>query len=162
ALGFQILAGHIEITYYTLLVMAAYAGWRLLTRIGRHAMGVAPGTEEGGEAREPWRKGSLKTAGWFLALVLLGVMIGAIQFVPFYEVGQSNFREGAASLEEVRGWAFPSRRVLTLGLPNFFGNPTHHSYFDVFNGERVPFTLNSFGEPNPHGAGSSDWGLKNY
>lgn len=154
ALGCQILAGHIEITYYTLLVMAAYAGWRLLTRVGRHA---------GDEATSvPWRLAMLKTSGWFLALVLMGIMLGAIQFIPFYEVGRANFREGAASLDEVRGWAFPERRVLTLALPNFFGNPTHHSYVDIFSGERTPFTLNAYGNPNPRGAGTSDWGLKNY
>ncbi|MFW6097847.1 MAG: oligosaccharide flippase family protein, partial [Chloroflexota bacterium] len=154
ALGCQILAGHIEITYYTLLVMAAYAAWRLLTR-ARYRAG-------NGARSDPWRLAVLKTGGWFLALVLMGLMLGAIQFIPFYEVGSANFREGAASLDEVRGWAFPERRVLTLALPSFFGNPTHHSYVDVFSGERTPFTLNAYGNPNPRGAGTSDWGLKNY
>lgn len=154
ALGCQILAGHIEITYYTLLVMAAFAGWRLLTRVGRRA--------GNGVASEPWRLAALKTSSWFLALVLMGVMLGAIQFIPFYEVGSANFREGAASLDEVRDWAFPERRALTLAMPNFFGNPTHHSYVDVFSGERRAFTVNAYGNTNPRGAGSSDWGLKNY
>src|SRR5690606_31557393 len=121
--------------YYTLLVMAAYAGWRLLTRVGRHA--------RNGATSEPWRREMLKTGGWFLVLVLMGVMLGALQFIPFYEVGSANFREGSASLDDVRGWAFPERRVLTLALPNFFGNPTHHSYMDVFSGEHTPFTLNA-------------------
>ena len=160
ALGCQILAGHIEITYYTLLVMAAYAAWRLLTRAVRHTRGDRHNSVS--ESREPWRRSLLKTSGWYLALVLLGLMLGAIQFIPFYEVGQANFREGAASLDEVRGWAFPPRRALTLGIPNFFGNPVHHGYSDVFSGERAPFVLNAFGEPNPHGAGTSHWGLKNY
>ncbi len=157
ALGCQILAGHIEITYYTLLVMAAYAAWRLLTRAGRQAL-----MGRDAEWSEPWRLALFKTGGWFLALVLMGLMLGAIQFIPFFEVGQANFREGASSLSEVLGWAFPERRALTLAVPNFFGNPAHHSYLDVFSGERVPFALNAYGEPNPSGAGSSDWGLKNY
>jgi hypothetical protein len=29
ALGLQIFAGHVEMTYYTLLIMALYAAWRL-------------------------------------------------------------------------------------------------------------------------------------
>jgi O-antigen/teichoic acid export membrane protein len=161
ALGCQILAGHIEMTYYSLLVMTAFAGWRLLTRTRWQA--VKGRRAEGAEtAQEPWRLAFVKTSGWFLAMVLVGLMLGAIQFIPLYEVAQGNFREGAVSLAEVRGWAFPPRRVLTLALPNFFGNPTHHSYTDVLSGERVPFILNAFGEPNPNGAGSSDWGLKNY
>ncbi len=159
ALGCQVLAGHIEITYYTLLVMAAYAAWRLLTRIVRHRAGPAPPERA---AREPWLRSAAKSAGWFLALVALGLMLGAIQFIPFYEVGQTNFREGSASLAEVRDWAFPPRRILALAMPNFFGNPTHHHYLDVFSGERTPFTVNYEGQANPHGAGSSDWGMKNY
>jgi O-antigen/teichoic acid export membrane protein len=49
-----------------------------------------------------------------------------------------------------------------LLMPNFFGNPAHHSYFDVFSGQTIPFTTNSFGELNPQGAYSSNWGIKNY
>lgn len=162
ALGCQILAGHIEITYYTLLVMAAFAAWRLLTRVVRvraRQDDLHAGAEDG---KEPWLKSAVKTSAWFLALVFLGLMLGAIQFVPFYEVGQANFREGAASFEEVQGWAFPPRRILTLALPNFYGNPTHHATIDLLSGERTPFTVNYYGEPNPQGAGSSSWGLKNY
>ncbi|MCB0028461.1 MAG: hypothetical protein KDE28_11175, partial [Anaerolineales bacterium] len=99
---------------------------------------------------------------WLLALVVLGLMLGAIQFIPFYEVGQVNFREGANSLAEIRGWGFPERRILTLLLPDFFGNPSHHSYYDLFSGDRVPFTTNLAGQVNPHGAFSSNWGIKNY
>ncbi len=76
-------------------------------------------------------------------------MLGAVQFVPLYEVGQTNFREGSSSLAEVRGWGFPARRVLTLVLPNFFGNPSHHEYRDVFTGDLTPFTTNAAGELNP-------------
>lgn len=162
ALGCQILAGHIEITYYSLLVMAAYAGWRLFTRTGREFRSERASSDEQRGRAVTWRLAFFKTGGWFLALVLMGLMLGAVQFIPFYEIGQVNFRADAASLSEVRGWAFPPRRALTLALPNFFGNPTHHSYLDVLSGERLPFEQNIYGEPNPYGAGSSSWGLKNY
>ncbi len=154
ALGCQVLAGHIEITYYTLLVMAAFSLWRLagpLRRIWRSDVALR---------RRLWAM--LKPPAWLLSLVALGLMLGAVQFLPFAEVGQTNFREGSATLAEVRGWAFPPRRLLTLSLPNFFGNPSHHDYVDVFSGQRLPFTLNSYGQPNPNGAQSSDWGIKNY
>ncbi|MDT8304327.1 MAG: flippase [Anaerolineae bacterium] len=157
ALGAQVLAGHIEITYYTLLVMAAYAVWRLLSRVWQQRQDLPPAEQRTGTLRA-----MAKPAFWLLALVVLGMMIGAIQFIPFYEVGQANFREGSASLAEVRGWAFPPRRALTLFLPNFFGNPAHHSYPDVFSGEEVAFNTNYYGEVNPWGAYSSDWGIKNY
>jgi O-antigen/teichoic acid export membrane protein len=99
---------------------------------------------------------------WLVGVVAVGLMLGALQLIPFYEVGQLNFREGAASFSEVRSWAFPWRRILTLLLPNFYGNPAHHTYLDVFTRDRVAFTTNSYGELNPQGAYSSAWGLKNY
>src|SRR5690606_34544899 len=124
ALGCQILASHVEITYYTLLVMAFYTVWRIAWCAVRHY-------------RSPFtihhlRFSILKPALWILAFTLIGLMLGAVQFVPLYEAGQTNFREGSATLAEVRGWGFPARRVLTLALPNFFGNPSHHEYRDVF------------------------------
>jgi hypothetical protein len=158
ALGLQILAGHIEITYYTLLIMAFYVLWRLINlalRIRREKT-----VEEGGEGS--FLRIALRPLPWLFGLVAIGLMLGALQLIPFYEVGQLNFREGAASFAEVRGWAFPWRRILTLLLPNFFGNPAHHDYLDVFTRQRVAFSTNSYGELNPRGAYSSDWGLKNY
>ena len=154
ALGLQVLAGHVEITYYTLLVMAAYAGWRLLLCLYRNKAGT--------DSRLHSTLSLVRPAVWLLSLVLLGLMLGAIQLIPLYELVQTNFREGAVTLAEVRSWAFPPRRALTLLLPNFFGNPAHYEYLDLFTGGRVPFTTNSEGVPNPWGAGSSVWGLKNY
>ncbi len=163
ALGSQMLAGHVEITYYTLLVMAMYALWRLVA-IARQ-LSIARRDAAAPAERSPWSYYAaylLRPAGWLLAMVVLGALLGAIQFVPLYEVAQVNFREGAVSLAEVRGWAFPARRIITLAMPDFFGNPAHHSYRDLFTGDLTKFTANYYGAPNPNGAGTSDWGLKNY
>jgi O-antigen/teichoic acid export membrane protein len=154
-LGIQILAGHIEITYYTLLVMAFFALWRLvsLSILARR---------EASDSTSPWSLRSIKAAGWLASFVIVGLMFGAIQFLPFLEVGQANFREGSATFEQVRGWGFPPRRILTLAMPDFFGNPADGQYLDVFSWESTQFTTNYFGEVNPNGPYTSDWGIKNY
>ena len=156
ALGIQILAGHIEITYYTLLVMAFFALWRLVTLSLQLARRTAS------DSTPPWTLRSVKAAGWLASIVVVGLMFGAIQLIPFLEVGQANFREGAATLDQVRGWGFPPRRILTLAMPDFFGNPADHEYLDVFSWESTQFTTNFFGEVNPNGPYTSDWGIKNY
>lgn len=155
ALGCQILASHVEITYYTLLVMAFYTVWRFATHLW-HSLRQSHSQNSKLETR------NLTFPLWVLTFTLVGLMLGAVQFVPLYEVGQSNFRQGSATLAEVRGWGFPARRILTLALPNFFGNPSHHEYQDVFTGQRTPFTTNAYGGLNPQGAYTSDWGIKNY
>jgi O-antigen/teichoic acid export membrane protein len=152
ALGMQILAGHPEFTYYTLLIIGLYAAWRLagVVLAGRR------------ERAFSWGRFIVRPALWLAAMVALGLMLAAVQLVPLFEVGQVNFRQGGTSFAELQGWAFPNRRVVAFLLPNFFGNPAHHAYRDVFNGEQAAFERNYYGELNPHGPNSSSWGIKNY
>lgn len=152
ALGFQFLAGHIEFTIYTLLVMAAYAAWRLAGLWWLARSQLTDNRLRITDYRLP------KTAVSLAAMVFLGLLLGAVQLVPLYELGQVNFREAASSYDEVVDFAFKPRRVLTLALPNFFGNPTHHSYTDVFSGENVPLSQNYYGDPKT----DTEWGIKNY
>ncbi|MBN2471898.1 MAG: oligosaccharide flippase family protein, partial [Anaerolineae bacterium] len=146
SLGLVIYAGHVEITYYTLLVMAYYAAFRLVA--GWWA-----------QRRIPGALGKLLRRGmWLVVMVAGGMALGAGQFVPLVELVGYNFREGSATLEQVLGWAYPKRRVLAFLMPNFFGNPAHHSYFDVFLRQTVPASVNALGEPIT----TIDWGIKNY
>lgn len=145
ALGCQMLAGHAENTYFVLLVTGAFAAWRLSTSF---LAGKRGNQRFGGVGRK---------AVWLCAMVVLGLALGAVQFVPLYEVVVGSFRggEGSASLDQVLSWAYPWRRLITFGIPNFFGNPSHHSYYDLFEGRTMPAC--SF----PDGQ-YIDWGIKNY
>jgi O-antigen/teichoic acid export membrane protein len=148
ALGCQMLAGHPEFTYYTGLVMGVYA----LARLAKEVIA-------GRLSRQAWLR-AVKAGGFLLLMVVLGACIGAAQFVPLYEYAAANFREGSASYEQIVGWAFPKRRVLAMLIPNFFGNPTQHTWFDLLRWQRVPVEHNMYGEPTspPH---TIYWGIKN-
>lgn len=152
ALGTQILAGHIEFTIYTLLVMAAYAVWRVLQVASSQMAG------ERTDYRLLITDYCLRPLLWLTGMVLLGLMFGAIQLLPLFEIGQANFREASASFAEVQDWAFPPRRILTLAMPNFFGNPAHQEVVDVIGGGTVPITQNYDGQP----IRTTEWGFKNY
>ncbi len=144
-LGLQTLAGHPEITYFVLLVTAGYAGWRILYRLL-----TLP--------RATWRAEVLSPALGIGVLLCLGLALGAVQLIPFYEVARESFRQDRATLQEVLGWAYPTRRLITFLIPNFFGNPTHRTLFDLFARETVTATRNAHG-----GAiNAFDWGIKNY
>ncbi|MBN2003072.1 MAG: oligosaccharide flippase family protein [Anaerolineae bacterium] len=144
-LGLQILAGHAEITYFVLLVMAAFATWRLA-----HTMLTQP--------RATWRSTVLSPVIGLAAMAGLGLALGTVQLLPLYEVVKSSFRQDAVTLNDVLGWAYPKRRILTFFVPNFFGNPTHRTLRDVFTGQIVRAATNAYGES----VGAFDWGLKNY
>jgi O-antigen/teichoic acid export membrane protein len=149
ALGCNILAGHVEITYYTLLIMGYYAAARLLALAAPRAR------------NQSWPQILSLLAqrgGWLLGMVVLGLALGAVQFIPLFEFASLNFRSGSASYEQVIGWAHPLRDLAQFILPNVYGNPSHHAYFDVFSRTVIPATINALGEP----IHTIDWGIKNY
>jgi O-antigen/teichoic acid export membrane protein len=140
--GMQTLAGHVEITYYVLLVSALFAAWRLAGAWRR--LGA-------------WRPLS-RLALWLGVMVGLGLALGAVQLIPLYDLVSQSFREGSASLQQVRDWAWPSRQIVTFLLPDFYGNPTHHAYFDIWRRAWTPVTQNALGQP----MSAINWGVKNY
>ncbi len=146
SLGLVIYAGHVEITYYTLLVLAFYAAVRLLA-------GWWVIRQEAGALGKLFRR-----AVWLLVMVGIGMMLGAGQFIPLFELVSHNFREGSATLAQIRGWAYPARHIITFLIPNFYGSPAHHAYWDVFSGQTVQATVNALGQTNH----TIFWGIKNY
>jgi hypothetical protein len=143
-LGIQILAGHVEITYYVLLVSAFYALCRLIVLQRRQRV---------------WGP-TLRIGGWLVVMVLLGLGLGAIQFVPLYEVASRNFRVGSVTYADVAGWALPSRRIISFLVPDFFGNPSHHTYFDLIARRWLPIGLNAYGQVNPLCPYCTGWDTK--
>ncbi|MBI4769332.1 MAG: hypothetical protein HY784_02685 [Chloroflexi bacterium] len=156
ALGLQILAGHVEITYYTLLVSGAYSLWKLagLWRGREREKEKARGNQRPGRSA----KMLVRRGGALLALAGLGVGLGAIQLIPLFELVRHNFRSGSATFEQIIGWAYPWRHALLFLIPNFYGNPRHHAYFDLFTHQWTPATVNALGQA----INTIDWGIKNY
>ncbi|MCB9460900.1 MAG: oligosaccharide flippase family protein [Anaerolineaceae bacterium] len=138
ALGMNILAGHVEITIYTLLITGFYAAVRLLVV---------------GWRRRTWSL-MVKQGAWLLLMIGLGFTLGAIQFLPLFEFANSNWRAARTDFWQVLDFAHKPRDILQFLLPNFYGNPSHHQYFDVFSMQMVPVT----GVDQTH----TDWGIKNY
>lgn len=137
ALGMNILAGHVEVTLYSLIITGYYAGIRWIVDWWRNRDHSA----------------ALQTAAWLLSVVILGIGLAAIQFFPLVEFANSNWRSERSSIETVLSYAHPTRDVLQFAMPNFYGNPAHHDVFDVFD-----FTWHSdYGSKT-----NTEWGMKNY
>ncbi len=143
AIACVFLAGHVEIALYTLLVAAYYALARLVVAF-----------LQGGAARAALARG----AGAMTAMALLGVALASVQILPLYELVSQNFRQASASLAEVRGYAFPARHIFAFLMPDIFGNPSHHGYFDIFQNTWVGEMRNRAGDVVDNTA----WGIKNY
>lgn len=148
AIGCNILAGHVEITIYTLMIAGYYAGLRLLwmTYAKRRDTNMLPARWTG------------MTAMWLLVMVGLGLGLGALQFIPLFEFVQTNWRAERSSLETVLSYAHKFRDFLQFLIPNFYGSPAHHSYVDVFSGQTITDLTNLQGDR----INFIDWGIKNY
>ena len=144
ALGISFLAGHIEIAYYNLIVMAFYGAWRLVA-----AARARPVTR----LRLP-----AVAAGALALMVTLGMGLAAVQLAPLYELVSQSFRQGSQSYQTIVGYAFPVRQVVTFFIPDFFGNPSHHGYFDLQSFRYVPVTQSADGQL----INTIFWGVKNY
>lgn len=188
ALGCNILAGHVEITYYTLLVAGYYAAARLAYMawtLWRIRQGALPSAARGqsplkglenpqhevvevpsaGDLNLRWT-GIIREVGGrgaaLIVMIALGAALGAVQFVPLFEAASHNFRAEGVTYEQIKNWAHPLRDLAQFAMPNFYGSPAQHTYFDVFSGQ----TVSLIDETITNAAGGrilyTDWGMKNY
>jgi hypothetical protein len=115
ALAAQLLAGHAQTTWYTLLLAVAWCSWRLR---GAGAAGAA--------AR-------LRTVVWCGAPVVVAGLLAAVQLLPTAELLQQSPRATAAAFDFVMTYSFSPWRLLTLAAPDVLGNPAHDQYFGFGN-----------------------------
>jgi Bacterial membrane protein YfhO len=102
----QLLAGHAQITWYSMLLAGAFAAWWSITHrpIQWQRLGIA-----------------------VLALVL-GAGITAVQLVPTGELLLESQRSGGVDYDFAMNYSYAPARILNLLSPNFFGNPGDGTY----------------------------------
>jgi hypothetical protein len=92
------LAGHLQFGFYCMLAFAVYAILRSLK--------------------------SLKTlAPWLIGAFAFGLLFSACTTIPIFEMSKMNFRESHQKYSESIRLRLPPENLLTLFLPNVFGNP---------------------------------------
>jgi O-antigen/teichoic acid export membrane protein len=140
--GMQFLAGHMEMSLYLLLTAGLYTGLRLVGEIW---------------ARRGWRAVAIGLAA--LLMVGLGAALAAVQLIPFAEVVGANVRTGWSDYDETVGYALSRQRLVSFLVPDYFGNPSHHTYLDLLDG-RVRSVEHL--RPNREPRSDTEWGGKNY
>lgn len=138
-LAMQLLAGHAQITWYTLLLAGAWFGyWGWKNAICQSS------DDEGRKSAESATIGKLKTSylrirgvarSWAqLAVALaLGTALSAVQLLPTFEYLQQSQRATAVNYDFAMTYSFWPWRFLTLVVPNLFGNPAHGDYWGYSN-----------------------------
>lgn len=111
--GMQWLAGHPQAAFYSAGAGGLYALYR------------------------GWRQGWKFLAIAALGVPVLGIGLAAIQLMPTAELVRISSRGQGVSLEQFVNMSLPPERLITLLLPNFFGNDATGSYW----GQREGFFI---------------------
>lgn len=110
-LGLQWLAGHAQVSWYTLLLAIAWLTFWALNQ----------------------RSDLLKTWTRFAAAVAFGFALAAIQLLPTIEYLQQSQRAAQVDPQLALTYSFWPWRFITLLAPNFFGNPAYGNYWGYGN-----------------------------
>lgn len=146
ALASQLLAGHLEISFYAGFSLLFYAVGRLLL---------------GPIRQRAWRRAAVALAA-LAAMALLGPALAAVQLLPFAELLGQNFRRGFVDLPTVLSYALPRWQAITFVVPDFFGNPSHHGFLSLLDRRWQAVGPNALGQPTDP-PGTIWWGSpKNY
>jgi membrane protein YfhO len=106
-IGLAVLSPHPQLLQYMLLCSGAFA---LFVAFGK------------GEAREPLpRDVALRRLGLALAAVLVGALIGAVQFLPVREYVPFSPRAGGRGYEYATSFSMPLEELINTYLPQFSG-----------------------------------------
>jgi hypothetical protein len=112
--GLAVLSPHPQLLQYLLLTCGAYALFLAL-----RPWSVAPASLT--PAREPTRALPLPRLALALGAVLLGAVIGAVQYLPVLEYVPWSPRAGGKGYDYATSFSFPLEETINLYLPQFSG-----------------------------------------
>jgi hypothetical protein len=111
-IGLILLAGHLHFAFYTILAFVLYAVWCSLVK--------------GSPSKLP----KIRTAIILAGAMAFGITLSAATMVPVVEMARMNFRGVQDSYAGSIGLRLPPKNLLTLLLPNLYGNPRDYVSFD--------------------------------
>jgi uncharacterized membrane protein YfhO len=113
SVAFAALAGHVETLLHVLIVVLVYLLWRMLSS------GLS------------WEK-CVRRLARFLFFSALGMGLAAVQFVPFLEYMYASAAYAKRAAYGVNPHYVPLPAAILNLIPDFYGNPSHNSYFAPF------------------------------
>lgn len=108
-----ILAGHIQIALYALLVVIAYGIWRLRSYTGK-------------VSRQEIIMRLLKVG-------IISLLASSVAWVPLLQFLPETVRIAAGESSRAEGWFLPWTNLVQFISPDYFGNPSTMNYWGVWN-----------------------------
>ncbi len=126
--GLSILGGHTQFALGNGLALAAYALF--------------------GAISASWKRRRLVWRPLMMASLVgsVGVGVGAVQLLPTYQLAQFSHR-GVMDVSRFLAGGWPLQHVITLWMPDFFGNPVRAPYWGAKNYAEVTVYYGAFALP---------------
>ncbi|OGO45735.1 MAG: hypothetical protein A2W37_01050, partial [Chloroflexi bacterium RBG_16_63_12] len=137
-LSLQLLAGHAQTAWYTLLLLGAWTLWRIFT-LAPLLLADPESKANGARSPAPLHASRFTHASRFLLpssfflAILLAFLLAALQLLPTAELLRQSLRADAADYEFVMTYSFSPWRLLTLFAPDLLGNPAHGQFYGYGN-----------------------------
>lgn len=118
-IGLMLLAGNVQIAYYSLFISLVYLLFRVI--------------HEGLRNNHFFKKVS---QGLIIVCtsMLIGFSLAAVQLIPSYELSQISIRAGGLSYEWASDFSFHPYQWISMLLPHFFGYPMIANTYWGYNG----------------------------
>lgn len=114
-IALQLLAGHAQSSFYTLLLAGAWVVWHSL---------LPSSNRERGNYQSP-----MTSLFFFTLAILFALCLTAIQLIPTFELLRESPRATAAEYDFAMTYSLWPWRLFTFVIPSFFGHPADHNYW---------------------------------
>lgn len=141
--GLQLLAGHAQVAWYTLLLAYLWSGWLAWFRQEGSSLNgpadPAPGAGGVPASLNLWQHtaGRIRRVAGVWGLLsfawLLAVLLAAVQIFPTAEYLMQSHRASGVDFEFAMTYSFWPWRLLGLLAPSLFGNPANGDYWGYAN-----------------------------
>jgi hypothetical protein len=126
--GMQSLSGHIQTAYYSGLFYGIYFLFRMLwlgkreraMQLKRHPRGTAP--------LPLVKRTDTRLMIWFVAAMVLGICLSAVQLIPTYEMTSLSYRSGGVTFDFAANYAYDPANVKTFFYPYANGDIGNGTY----------------------------------
>ncbi|MFH1562531.1 MAG: YfhO family protein [Nitrospirota bacterium] len=137
--GIQILAGHFQMAYYSILATSIY----LIFRFGSSVLISTKGKDIISRFKEAdLKKPALKFLGGLLIIYAIGAGLSAVQVLPTKEFTGLATRAGGVAFSDATAWPYHPKNLITFIFPYWFGDYAKGEYVGTIEGERVLFWEN--------------------
>lgn len=116
-LSMAILAGHLPTFIYILMIWLAFLIYLTIQEEGRRLRVIRQG----------------------IIAATVGLGIAAVQIVPFIQLSTQSLRVASADYEFASRFSFPPAHLITLIVPEFFGEPLRAGYWSVETFEELSY-----------------------